>query len=171
MKVMLGLLQPTSGEVLVDGIPLAVLGARAYREQVATVMQDDQLLSGSVADNICFFDAGFEQEQMVLCAQMAGVHDEIMGMPMAYNSLVGDMGSSLSGGQKQRVLLARALYRKPRSSSWTRGRRISIWRTRAASTNASAGSASHALASPIGREWQREQIRSFASNLDFGHFR
>ena len=114
MKVMLGLLEPTSGEVLVDGIPLAVLGARAYREQVAAVMQDDQLLSGSVADNICFFDAGFEQEQMILCAQMAGVHDEIMAMPMAYNSLVGDMGSSLSGGQKQRVLLARALYRKPR---------------------------------------------------------
>ena len=45
---------------------------------------------------------------------MAGVHDEIMAMPMAYNSLIGDMGSSLSGGQKQRVLLARALYKDPR---------------------------------------------------------
>ena len=45
---------------------------------------------------------------------MASVHDEIMAMPMAYNSLIGDMGSSLSGGQKQRVLLARALYKRPR---------------------------------------------------------
>jgi len=45
---------------------------------------------------------------------MAGVHDEIMAMPMGYNSLIGDMGSSLSGGQKQRVLLARALYKEPR---------------------------------------------------------
>jgi hypothetical protein len=81
-----------------------------YREQVAAVMQEDQLLSGSIADNICFFDPGFDHERMVLCAQTAGVHDEIMAMPMAYNSLIGDMGSSLSGGQKQRVLLARALY-------------------------------------------------------------
>ena len=48
------------------------------------------------------------------CARMAGVHDEIMTMPMTYNSLIGDMGSSLSGGQKQRVLLARALYRQPK---------------------------------------------------------
>jgi ATP-binding cassette subfamily B protein RaxB len=51
---------------------------------------------------------------MVSCAQLAGVHEEIMGMPMGYNSLIGDMGSSLSGGQKQRVLLARALYKEPR---------------------------------------------------------
>ena len=51
---------------------------------------------------------------MIACAQLAGIHQEIMAMPMTYNSLVGDMGSSLSGGQKQRVLLARALYRQPR---------------------------------------------------------
>jgi len=76
--------------------------------------QDDQLLSGSIADNICFFDQEFAQEKVVHSAQLAGIHDEIMAMPMTYNSLVGDMGSSLSGGQKQRVLLARALYRDPR---------------------------------------------------------
>jgi len=114
VKIMLGLLEPTSGEVLVDGVPLPVIGPRAYREQVAAVMQEDHLLSGSIADNICFFDAGFDQDWMVECGRLAGVHDEIMAMPMAYNSLIGDMGSSLSGGQKQRVLLARALYRRPR---------------------------------------------------------
>ncbi|WP_084113122.1 peptidase domain-containing ABC transporter [Belnapia moabensis] len=114
MKIMLGLLEPTSGEVLIDGVPLPVLGARAYREQVGAVMQEDQLLSGSIADNICFFDPAFDQDWMMECARMAAVHDEIMAMPMAYNSLIGDMGSSLSGGQKQRVLLARALYRRPK---------------------------------------------------------
>src|ERR1051325_1519970 len=77
-------------------------------------MQEDQLLSGSIADNICFFDPGYDQERMMECARMAGVHDEIMTMPMTYNSLIGDMGSSLSSGQKQRVLLARALYRQPK---------------------------------------------------------
>jgi ATP-binding cassette subfamily B protein RaxB len=51
---------------------------------------------------------------MMRCAELAGIHEEIIRMPMAYNSLIGDMGTSLSGGQKQRVLLARALYRRPR---------------------------------------------------------
>jgi ATP-binding cassette, subfamily B, bacterial CvaB/MchF/RaxB len=114
LKIMLGLLEPTSGEVLVDGIPLQTIGVRVYREQVAAVMQEDQLLSGSISDNIGFFDSNFDHEKMVSCAQMAGVHEEIMAMPMGYNSLIGDMGSSLSGGQKQRVLLARALYKDPR---------------------------------------------------------
>jgi ATP-binding cassette subfamily B protein RaxB len=114
MKIMLGLLEPTSGEVLIDGVPLSTLGPRNYRESVAAVMQDDQLLSGSIADNISFFDPAFDHARMIECAELAGIHDEIMAMPMNYNSLIGDMGSSLSGGQKQRILLARALYRQPR---------------------------------------------------------
>jgi ATP-binding cassette subfamily B protein RaxB len=114
IKIMLGLLEPTSGEVLVDGMPLSTLGLQAYRQQIGAVMQEDQLLSGSIADNICFYDAGYDPDRMIECARNAGVHDEIMAMPMTYNSLIGDMGSSLSGGQKQRVLLARALYRQPK---------------------------------------------------------
>src|SRR4051812_34490980 len=96
------------------GPTLGVIGPRAYREQIGAVMQEDQLLSGSIADNICFFETTFDQQRMITCAQIAGIHDEIMAMPMTYNSLIGDMGSSLSGGQKQRVLLARALYRQPK---------------------------------------------------------
>ena len=114
IKIMLGLLDPTTGEVLIDDVPLSAIGGRAYREQIGAVMQEDQLLSGSIADNICFFDSEFNQERMIASTKLAGIHDEIMLMPMTYNSLVGDMGSSLSGGQKQRLLLARALYRQPR---------------------------------------------------------
>jgi len=114
IKILLGLLEPTRGEVLIDGVPLSTIGPRAYREHIGAVMQEDQLLSGSVADNICFFDPSFDQDRMIQCTQLAGIHEEIMAMPMSYNSLIGDMGSSLSGGQKQRVLLARALYRLPR---------------------------------------------------------
>jgi ATP-binding cassette subfamily B protein RaxB len=113
-KVMLGLLEPTGGEVVIDGTPLSMLGAQVYREHVAAVMQDDHLMSGSIADNICFFDPAFDMEWMIECARRAGIHEEIMAMPMTYNSLIGDMGSSLSGEQKQRVLLARALYRRPK---------------------------------------------------------
>jgi ATP-binding cassette, subfamily B, bacterial CvaB/MchF/RaxB len=114
VKIMLGLLEPTGGEVLIDGLPLGQIGPRVYREQIGAVMQEDQLLSGSIADNICFFETTFDQQWMIECAQIAGIHDDIMAMPMSYNSLIGDMGSSLSSGQKQRVLLARALYRRPK---------------------------------------------------------
>ena len=114
MKVMLGLLEADEGAVLIDGMPLATFGARAFRDHVGVVMQDDQLLSGSIADNICFFDQTFDHAHMQRCAERACIHDEIMRMPMSYDSLIGDMGSSLSGGQRQRILLARALYRRPK---------------------------------------------------------
>lgn len=114
MKVMLGLLRATSGDILIDGTPLRQFGVRAFRDQVGVVMQDDQLMSGSVADNICCFDESFDLEWMKQCAETAGIHDEIMRMPMGYNTLIGDMGTFLSGGQKQRIVLARALYRRPR---------------------------------------------------------
>ncbi len=114
LKILVGLIKPTAGEVLVDGISLAALGPRAFRSQIGVVMQEDHLLSGSIADNICCFDEASDLANMRDCAELAGIHDEIMRMPMAYNSLIGDMGSALSGGQKQRILLARALYRRPR---------------------------------------------------------
>lgn len=77
------------------------------------VSQDDRLLSGTIADNIAFFDPDLDMERVQQAAMAAQIHGDIARMPMQYLSLVGDMGSTLSGGQKQRVLLARALYRQP----------------------------------------------------------
>jgi ATP-binding cassette subfamily B protein RaxB len=114
LKVMIGLFRPTAGTVLIDGVPLANMDIQAFRSQIGVVMQDDHLLSGSIAENICFFDASLDLDWMRACAKIAGIDDEIMAMPMNYNTLIGDMGTTLSGGQRQRVLLARALYRKPR---------------------------------------------------------
>lgn len=114
IRLLLGLNRATEGKVLIDDHELAHLSLAGYRQQVASVMQDDQLLSGSIADNIAFFADELDMERIISCAQMAAVHDEIMAMPMNYNSLIGDMGSSLSGGQKQRILLARALYQQPK---------------------------------------------------------
>ena len=76
-------------------------------------MQDDLLLSGSLIDNISIFDTQFKIENVVKAAKSARIHDDIVAMPMGYESRVGDMGSSLSGGQRQRILLARALYQNP----------------------------------------------------------
>jgi ATP-binding cassette subfamily B protein RaxB len=113
-KIILGLLKPDEGEVLVDGIPITQLGLRAYRQLVGTVMQEDVLLAGSLQDNIAFFDARADQARVEECARLAAIHHEIAAMPMGYQTLVGDLGSSLSGGQKQRVLLARAMYKQPK---------------------------------------------------------
>jgi ATP-binding cassette subfamily B protein RaxB len=114
MKLMLGLLEPSEGKILIDGVDINSFGLRNYRKQIASVMQDDQLLSGSIADNICFFEPNFDLQLIIECAQLAAIHAEVMAMPMGYASLIGDMGTTLSGGQKQRILLARALYRRPR---------------------------------------------------------
>ncbi len=113
LKLMLGIHVPAAGELRVNGVPLAQLGLASWREMVGTVMQDDALLAGSVADNICFFDDAPDLPWIADCARMAAVHDEIEAMPMGYHTLIGDMGGSLSGGQKQRLLLARALYKRP----------------------------------------------------------
>jgi ATP-binding cassette subfamily B protein RaxB len=117
LKIMLGVLEPSSGEVRVGGssrIPLQRLGLTRWRQMLGVVMQDEPLFSGSVADNICFFDDRPDRERIEQCARIAAVHDEIAAMPMGYHTLIGELGTALSGGQKQRVLLARALYKKPR---------------------------------------------------------
>lgn len=114
MKVMLGLLVPQSGEILIDGRSMREFGLHNFREQIAAVMQEDRLFAGTLADNIAFFDGQVDMERIVECARLAAIHEEINAMPMGYETLVGDMGTTLSGGQKQRVMLARALYRKPR---------------------------------------------------------
>ena len=113
LKLILGLRAPTSGEILLDGQPANAELWRAWRTRVGVVAQDDRLLSGSIADNIAFFDPDLDMQRVQMAAQAASIHAEIMRMPMQYLSLIGDMGSSLSGGQRQRVLLARALYRQP----------------------------------------------------------
>ena len=113
-KIVLGLLQPTEGEVRFGSVDVRKLGLDTYRQWIGAVMQDDQLFAGSIADNIGFFDAEATPIRVEAAARLAAIHDDIAAMPMGYQSLVGDMGSSLSGGQKQRVILARALYRQPR---------------------------------------------------------
>jgi ATP-binding cassette, subfamily B, bacterial CvaB/MchF/RaxB len=114
VKLALGLLRPAAGMILVGGHDLTQVSMRSFRRFAAAVMQEDQLFAGSLADNIAFSDGFQDFERIQDAARTAGIHDEIMAMPMAYRTMIGDMGTTLSGGQKQRVLLARALYRQPR---------------------------------------------------------
>ncbi|MES2676013.1 MAG: peptidase domain-containing ABC transporter [Pseudomonadota bacterium] len=112
LKCLMGLIQPTEGEILIDDKPIK--SVTSYRSQIAGVMQDDQLVSGDIAENIAFFALNIDLNQVHKCAQLACIYEDILRMPMQFNSLIGDMGASLSGGQKQRIVLARALYREPR---------------------------------------------------------
>ena len=108
IKCLMGLYAPSEGSVSHQQH-----NAQHEKCKIASVLQEDTLLNGSIADNISCFSETPCLEQIIHAAQLACIHDEIASMPMQYHSLVGDMGSSLSGGQKQRLLLARALYQCP----------------------------------------------------------
>jgi ATP-binding cassette subfamily B protein RaxB len=114
LNLLLGIHAPTEGEGRIGGLKIEELGLESLRQMIGTVLQDDVLFAGSLADNISFFDSGADQAWIEECARLASIHEDITLMPMGYNTLVGDMGTVLSGGQKQRVLLARALYKRPR---------------------------------------------------------
>ncbi|WP_058912475.1 peptidase domain-containing ABC transporter [Entomohabitans teleogrylli] len=113
LKVMCGLLVPSEGHVLVDGLDVSKIGLNNYRYSTACVLQEDRLFSGSISDNICSFEDNPDQNRIIACSRYCNIHDEIMRMPMAYESIVGELGLGISGGQKQRILIARALYRQP----------------------------------------------------------
>ena len=114
LKGMMGLLKCTSGEIFVDKFSINDFGLKNFRELTASVMQEDSLLTGSILENISFFDESLDFERVYNAAKLACIHDSIVQFQMGYETLVGDMGSTLSGGQKQRILLARALYKQPK---------------------------------------------------------
>ena len=114
LRAILGLVPIAEGEILIGGVSLARLGTARCRGLIGTVMQEDTLFSGSIAENITFFDPAPETARVEACARMAAIDEDIEAMPMGYHTLIGDLGSVLSGGQKQRVLLARALYKQPK---------------------------------------------------------
>jgi len=113
MKLMLGLYDPEVGAVRIDGQDLREIDRSDWRSRIGVVMQDDRLLSGTLADNISFFDPEIDMQRVYKAAIAAQIHETIAALPMNYQIQIGDMGSVLSGGQRQRVLLARALYQAP----------------------------------------------------------
>lgn len=114
MNILLGNLIPEKGDIIIGGQNIKNIGFGKLRAITSYVAQDDVLFAGSIQENISFFDHSIEQKWVEECAKMASIHEEILAMPMGYQTLVGDMGNILSGGQKQRILIARALYKKPK---------------------------------------------------------
>jgi ABC-type bacteriocin/lantibiotic exporter with double-glycine peptidase domain len=111
--LLLGLYEPTEGEILLDGIPLRRLNYRAIRSQFGVVLQEPFLFSGSLRQNIAFGHPDLGFDAVVEAAQLAEIQMEIEQMPMGYETRIAEGGIGLSGGQRQRLSLARALARKP----------------------------------------------------------
>ncbi|HHP1355057.1 TPA: peptidase domain-containing ABC transporter [Klebsiella quasipneumoniae] len=113
VKLILGIHLPNEGTIRAFGIPHTHPDYYQMRRRIGTVLQEDHLFRGSIADNIIFFSEDRNHERMIQCARLALIDSDIMTMPMGYQTLIGETGGGLSGGQKQRILLARALYKKP----------------------------------------------------------
>ena len=109
-----GLLEPAVGRVLYDGRPLAELPRDWLRSHLAYVPQQPFLFGTSIRANIALQDPSLPFERIVEAARLAEIHDEIEALPMGYETLLADGGTSLSGGQRQRIALARALVGRPR---------------------------------------------------------
>jgi len=114
LKIMATLFKPEGGSLLIDDKPVSHFGFTEYRQQIGVVMQEDGLLSGTLAENIAFFNSEPDLKQITEASRDAQILEDILQLPMQFDSLVGDMGAALSGGQKQRIAIARALYRKPK---------------------------------------------------------
>ena len=113
MKLLCKLLTPTDGSVLFDRVDLRRIATDHFRRQLGVVMQDDDLFSGSIAENVAVGDA-LDLARVEAACRHACIHGDVMAMPMQYLTLVGHMGSTLSGGQRQRLMIARSVYRNPR---------------------------------------------------------
>jgi ATP-binding cassette subfamily B protein len=111
--LLLGLYPPTSGRILFDGRDLVELDLRSLRGQIGIVTQRPYLFGGTIRQNIALSDPEMPFEMVVDAARLACIHDEIVAMPMGYDTPLIDGGVSLSGGQQQRIALARALAHRP----------------------------------------------------------
>jgi len=113
--LLMRLLDPTSGEILIDNAPLNKINLNDWRKNLAYVPQEHFLFSDSIKQNILFGlqNESVSDEVIYNAAKSAGIHDTIIGFPDGYDTILGERGINLSGGQKQRVSIARALIKKP----------------------------------------------------------
>lgn len=113
LRIMLGILDPDEGWVEANGLTIRAEDKTSIRRRIGTVMQNDGLFGGSIRDNVTFFDLEPDIDHMRHCLSLVGLENDLLRMPMKFESLIGEQGAGLSAGQLQRVMLARALYMRP----------------------------------------------------------
>ncbi len=113
-KLVQRLYVPERGRVLIDGMDLALADVSSLRRQIGVVLQENVLFNRTIRENIALADPGAPLEMVMAAAKLAGAHEFILELPEAYDTMVGEHGSTLSGGQRQRIAIARALMTRPR---------------------------------------------------------
>lgn len=113
IKLLLGVYQPVSGEIVIGDCPMEKLSIAAWRKECAFVMQDGYVFSDTIADNIALSDGVIDENRLKQAAKMANIDEFIESLPLGYKTMIGADGQGLSQGQKQRILIARAVYRNP----------------------------------------------------------
>lgn len=113
VKMLSGLLEPTTGRILLDGQDLTALDLRSVRRHVGFVLQQNHIFNDTIARNIAFGEAEPDLDAVIWAARAAAAHEFIERLPFGYDTRIGESGLALSGGQQQRIAIARALYRRP----------------------------------------------------------
>ena len=113
IKLMLGYYPVLGGQINIGGTDVNTLNKKWWRRQCGVVMQDGVIFSESIARNIAVDDNEIDRQRLQTAAEIACIHDYVMGLPLKYNTKIGRDGVGLSQGQKQRILIARAVYKNP----------------------------------------------------------
>lgn len=113
IDLILRLYDPEGGQVTIDGINLRDISLASLRRQVVLVAQETQLFDGTIYENISYPQPKATRQEVERAARLAGLHDFVTGLPLGYETLIGERGQQLSGGQRQRVAIARAILLDP----------------------------------------------------------
>jgi len=113
VKCLAGLLEPTDGAILYDGVDLKTLNYRDLRRQIGFVLQDNHLFDDTIARNIAFGEDEPDMDRVMWAARVANAHEFIERLPLGYDTRIGESGLAISGGQRQRIAIARAVYLQP----------------------------------------------------------
>jgi ATP-binding cassette subfamily B protein len=113
VKCLAGLLEPTEGTIVYDGVDMKTLNYADLRRQIGFVLQENFLFGDTIARNIAFGEEEPDMDQVLWAARVANAHEFVDRLPLGYETRVGETGLALSGGQRQRLAIARALYHRP----------------------------------------------------------
>jgi len=113
VKCLAGLLEPTEGTILFDGIDMKALNYRDLRQRIGIVLQQNYMFDDTILRNIAFGDPEPDMDRVMWAAHLANAHDFIVRLPLGYETRIGESGLALSGGQRQRIAIARAVYLNP----------------------------------------------------------
>jgi subfamily B ATP-binding cassette protein MsbA len=104
---------PKKGAILVDGVDISTMSLKSLRNQIGIVTQETILFNDTIRANIAYGRILASQEEIQAAAKKAHIHDFILGLPLGYDTVIGDRGMKLSGGERQRIAIARALLKDP----------------------------------------------------------